>query len=423
MMVPLEIDLDHARMIVGGKDHGKAHILHCNYYNNYLMRTIWKDAGQFLSSEPLLIGSAVEQSYFQLKGLFETLNLRGLEERKAFASNFYSWQGFGLLDFGAIDASGGTTISDSQHYAEGWKEQFGTSDAPVGFMTRGWLAGAASAILDLPQDHFSTHQTVCAAETGGHRNIFELKPDGANYSVFDGKGVGPLSASHTLCENLAGNIDAAAVGAAVLTLPLFGSQDVDGGLIRSFDVMITWHPHQYYDRISFECVNEAIRKYGTEGRHVVEPLLEEAGHRCGFRTFGGIWRSPEWEAVVEPMCETRQDWVFGLLAIINCVGWGRVECTKLTREEAVFVVHDDYESVGYLNLYGRADFATTYLFPGGFRAIMNLLYNGNIEEKPPLTEAFYEALSRRADSYRTTTEKCLSMGDEVSLYRVTRKTA
>ena len=129
------------------------------------------------------------------------------------------------------------------------------------------------------------------------------------------------------------------------------------------------------------------------------------------------------EAVVEPMCETRQDWVFGLLAIINCVGWGRVECTKLTREEAVFVVHDDYESVGYLNLYGRADFATTYLFPGGFRAIMNLLYNGNIEEKPPLTEAFYEALSRRGDSYLTTTEKCLSMGDEVTLYRVTRKTA
>ena len=421
--VPLRIDVDHARMIVGDLQHGKAHVLHCNYYNNYLLRTLWKDAGQIIDPEPILLGAAVEQSYFQLKALFDMLDLTAVDARKAFASRFYAWQGFGLLDFARTDPSGGVAVSGSQHYAEGWREQFGASDAPVGFLTRGWFAGAASAIFDLPQDHFATYQSECAAVTGGHRNVFELGPGPANYSVFDGKGIGPLSASHRLVAGIDSNVDAEAVRAAVMTLPLFGSEEIDGGLIRDFDVLITWHPHQYYDRISLECINEAVRRYGLEGRKAVEPLLEEAGHRCGFRTFGGLWRSPEWEAIVEPMCRTREDWLAGLLAIINCAGWGRIQCTELSPDEALFVVHDDYESVGYLNLYGRADFPPSYLIPGGLKGIMNLLYNGEIESKPVLTEDFYQRLCRRSDAYRSVVERSVAMGDDVSVFRVFRNAA
>ncbi len=419
--IPLTIDARHGRLIVGDATHGKAHILHCNYYNNYLLRTIWKDAGRVIDSEPLLIGAGAEQAYFHLKALFAALAITDVAERKAFASRFYSWQGFGTLDLGPIGATGGTTISDSQHYAEGWKTQFGRSDAPVGFMTRGWLAGAAAAIYDLLPETFSTHQPECAAVTGGHRNVFELHADGANFTLFDGKGVGPLSDAHLLRGSIASGVDAAAIRDAVLTLPLFGDAAIDGGLVRNFDVLITWHPHQYYDRISFECLREAIRLYGTPGREMIEPLLEEAGHRCGFRTFGGIWRSAEWQALVEPMCMTREDWVAGLIAIVNCAGWGRIQCTRLSPDEAEFVVHDDYESVGYNNLYGRADFAATYLLPGGFRGMMNLVYNGDIHQRPVLTEQFYDQLCRRPDAYETHVERCIAMGDAVSVYRVTRK--
>ena len=208
-----------------------------------------------------------------------------------------------------------------------------------------------------------------------------------------------------------------------MTLPLFGSETIDGGLIKNFDVMITWHPHQFYDRISFESIHEAVRLYGDEGRNAIEPLLEEAGHRCGFRTFGGLWRSPEWEAIVEPMCKTREDWLFGLLAIIDCAGWGRIQCTKLTRDEAIFVVQDDYESIGYLNLYGKADFPASYLLPGGLRGVMNLLYNGNIESKPELTEELYQRLCRSGDAYRSVVEQSIAMGDDVSIFRVYRNAA
>jgi hypothetical protein len=421
--VPFTVDRLRSRVLVGDGKTGKAHVLHCSYYNNYLLRTVWKDAAGFVDSERLLIGAAAEQAYFQLKGLFETHAIADCGERKAFASRFYAWQGFGLLDFGPIQADGGVSRSTSQHYAEGWKEQFGLSSEPIGFMTRGWLAGAAAAIFDLPHGHFSTYQLECAAVTDGTDSVFELRPGGPNYDLFEGNGVGPISGAIARMDAPTGNIDAMAVADAVATLPLFGSEDIDGGLIKSFDVLISWHPHQYYDRISMECVRQAIAKFGDEGREAVEPLLEEAGHRCAFRTFGGIWRSAEWEAAVEPMCSTREDWIFGMVAISNCAGWGRIECLRLSEEEAVFEVHDDYESVGCLNLYGSTEFPPIYLLKGGFRGMMNLVYNENIMDKPSLTEDLYNRMCRREDAYQTCVETSIAMGDPVSVFRVTRKAA
>ena len=419
--IPFTIDRSHSRVLVGDQATGKAHVLHCSYYNNYLLRTIWKDAAGFVDSEPLLIGAAAEQTYFQLKGLFEAHAIHDKEERKIFASKFYSWQGLGLLDFDPIEENGGVSRSASQHYAEGWKEQFGLSDEPIGFVTRGWLAGAAAAIFDLPHGYFSTHQLECAAVTGRTNSIFELRPDGPNYNLFEGTGIGPISTKIDQIQGQPSNVDASAVTAAVYTLPLFGSEDIEDGLIKNFDVLITWHAHQYYDRISMECVRQATARFGEEGRQAVEPLLEEAGHRCAFRTFGGIWRSAEWEALVEPMCRTREDWVFGMIAIVNCAGWGRVQCTQLSEDEATFVVCDDYESIGCPNLYGPSDFPPMYLLKGGFRGMMNMVYNENIQNKHALTEDSYTQMCRREDSYEATVEKSIAMGDPVSVFRVKRK--
>lgn len=421
MAVPCRADREEARVLVGEAATARAHVLHCSYYNSYLLRTVWLDAADLVDSVRLLIGAAAEQSYHALKDLFRSQSLVGIAERKAFAASFYAWQGFGTLDLGPIAADGGVTRSRHQHYAEAWKEHFGLSDRPVGLMTQGWLAGAAAAIYDLPQGAFSTHQLECAAVTGGGDNVFELRPDGANYDLFGGEGAGPASKISRRVEGLAGNIDSAGVANAVATLPLFGDADVDGGLIKGFDVLISWHPHLFYDRISLESVRQAVARYGEDGRQAIEPLLEEAGHRCAFRTFGGIWRSPEWEAVVEPMCRTREDWILGMVAVLNCAGWGRIECTRVSEEEAVFVVLNDYESVGCLDLQGKAEVPPSYLMKGGFRGMMNLVYNEDIQSKPALSETFYDRMCRRDGVYETHVETSLAMGDAVSTFRVTRR--
>ena len=62
----------------------------------------------------------------------------------------------------------------------------------------------------------------------------------------------------------------------------------------------------------------------------------------------------------------------------------------------------------------------TYLMPGGFRGMMNLVFNENIHEKPALTEELYDRMCRRARRYSTIVERCRAMGDEYSVYRVSR---
>ncbi len=419
--IPLVADLDHGRMVVGGADQGKAHILHCNYYNTYLQRTLWKDASSFIDAPPIIIGAAAEQSRTQLRALFGQLGLDSIDKRLRFAEQFYAWQGFGHIDLSGLTAQGGTVDSRVQHYAEGWVAQFGKADAPVGLMTQGWLAGLADAVFDLADGSLKPSQPLCSAVAGGKANIFKLHPsEGATYPIFNAKGIGSILPTRAI-PSVANNIDADGVARAVLTLPLFGNPDVNDGLVNTFDVLISWHPHGYYDRISNECLNQAIDQYGDEGRNLMGPLLEEAGHRCAFRTFGGIFRSAEWAAVVEPMCKTREDWVHGMLAIINCAGWGKASCTSLTSDEATFVVQNDYESVGYMHLYGHAKAPPNYLLRGGFRGLMNLVYNGDIASKPSLTEALYEKLHRRSDAFDVEVLTCLGTGDGLTTFRVFRK--
>jgi hypothetical protein len=419
--IPLQVKTDIGRMVVGdGDSFGKSHILHCNYYNTYLQRTIWKDAGNFIDTAPILIGAAAEQARVQLTGLFKELAIDDLKQRKVFASNFYSWQGFGTIDLNELTTTGGTIPSSKQHYAEGWKTQFGKSDTPVGLMTQGWLAGAADAIFDLEPGTLKPSQTECSAVTGGEKNIFELSREGNDYPIYNTGGVGQTLGTPAP-KSSPNNIDSAAVAQAVLGLPLFGDAETNAGLVEAFGVLISWHPHQYYDRISFETVHKAVEMFGDEGRELAEPLLEEAGHRCAFRTFGGIWRSPEWAAVIEPMCQSREDWVHGMVAVINCAGWGKVSCTKLNANEAEFTVVDDYESVGYKHLYGTPDFSPMYLLKGGFRGIMNLVYNGDILSKPTLSENFYSDLLTRDDAFEVEVVECQALGAAQSVFRVTRK--
>ena len=62
-------------------------------------------------------------------------------------------------------------------------------------------------------------------------------------------------------------------------------------------------------------------------------LLVEAGYRCAFHTFGGIMSSAEWDAVIKPQCEDWKDWVHGMVATINALGWGVYRVAELSEEK------------------------------------------------------------------------------------------
>ena len=235
-----------------------------------------------------------------------------------------------------------------------------------------------------------------------------------NYNVYSSVGVGSLS-SHKIREVPPNNVDYNGILSAVGSLPLVGNNE---GLIPAFGVYLTRHYANYYNRISFELLHALIGKFGDEGRDVAMPLLVEAGHVCAFNTFGGIMSSTEWDALIRPNLKSKQDWVHGIVAVVNALGWGRWQITSVSETEAEFVIHDDYEAVGYQSMYGKSNYPVSFLAQGGVAGIMNLVYVGDIASKPSLTPDFYDRLFKQSDVFKAEALTSRAMGDEVTSFRV-----
>lgn len=408
--IPFELDAAHRRCIVGGEPM----ILHCHHYNTYLQQTILVDA-EYIDSRPFMVGAAAEMAQGQLTRLFEQEGLKTPDERKSFAEDLYRWAGFGTLDFSTLNENGGTTKTKNSHYAIGWKIKWKESQTPVCHFTSGWLAGAMAAIYNKPAGTYSVKHEQCLAMPGHDTCVFEIKDDGANYNVYTSVGVGELS-DHTVRPVPSNNVDYDGILNAVSSLPLEGGEE--DGLIRAFGVLLTRHYANYYNRISFEFLRALIDKFGSEGREVAEPLLIEAGRICAFHTYGGIMTSTEWDGLIKPSLQTKEDWAHGMLAVVNALGWGRAQLTRLSAEEAEFVIHDDYESVGYLGMYGKADYPVSYLARGGAEGLMTLVYMSDIASKPDLTAEFYQKTFRSEKRYIAETTTSKAMGDEVTTFVV-----
>ncbi len=213
-------------------------------------------------------------------------------------------------------------------------------------------------------------------------------------------------------------VDGSAVTAAVGTLPLVGNEE---GLIPAFGLYLTRHYAEYYNEISYAFLHEAAKAGDADAARAA---LVEAGHICAFNTFGGIMLSQEWEAVVKPMIDSREDWVHGIVAVINALGWGVWRVESLTADEELKVtVANSYESTGYLAARGQSDVGPVcFLATGGTAGIMNLLYHGDITERPALTPEYYSKLFGGEGGFAAEEVACRATGAERCEFLVRRRT-
>ncbi|MBI4396340.1 MAG: hypothetical protein HY548_04535 [Elusimicrobia bacterium] len=405
--IPVVSDAEHRRCLCGGEPM----IFHCHHYNAFLQRTI-RDA-DYIDTISILTGAGCEAAHSQLVKIFKEQGLREVDARKSFAQELYRWAGFGTLNFSSLTEKGGAVKTPNSHYSVAYSVKSWKSKEPVCFFSSGWLAGALAAIYDKPTGAYSVQHTKCIA-MGNPECIFELKEGAPNYSIYPGAGMGPLTA-HNVRPIPTNNVDYDGIFKAVSGMPLVGNDD---GYIYAFGVYLTRHYANYYNRISFEFERALEKKFGKQGVEVAAPLLTEAGHVCAFNTLGGIMVSTEWDALIRPSLKTKEDWVHGIIAVVNTLGWGRWQVTKVSETMAEFVAHDDYESVGYLAMYGKSDHPISYLFQGGVVGIMDLVYAGDIASKPRLTQDFYDKLFRQSQSYVAQSLSSRAMGDEVTSFRV-----
>lgn len=391
MSIPVSIHADRALASIGGEPH----VFHCHHYNCFLQKSI-VDQSALVKHEVLLTEAAAEVVFTELSALGPNVEV----------STLFQQLGFGLLDVSALSASGGIATVRASHYALGWRSKYGVSATPVCFFNSGFIEAVA-------RHHFGGAYTVreiaCVA-SGASECRYEVKPGGREV-LQPSVGLGTLTpwpprtpfATKT-------SVNEAAIIQACGGLPLAGNIE---GRVDAFGVSLTRHFANYYNLISYRFDQQMALAAGETALEATRMLLTEAGQVCAFHTFGGIMESAEWEALIKPQCKTTEDWVYGMVSVVNALGWGRWSVAALEPGQRLELVIDgSYESNGYLAAFGRSKTPRCYLGTGGASGLMNLIYQANIQSRPALTPEFYDRTFNDGRFFVAREVECRSMGAE-----------
>jgi len=143
------------------------------------------------------------------------------------------------------------------------------------------------------------------------------------------------------------------------------------GIIPLFGVYLSLFPVSYYNRLSFDFEKMLGKHRSAEA----ESLLIKAAQECGYATFQGIRNSWEWEEIVAPMLDRKEDQVAGFTAVAIAFGWGDLVVKELIPDEKLVIhVSDSYEAGGYISSYGIAKSSKCYMLRGVAGAFMDLIY-------------------------------------------------
>lgn len=186
-------------------------------------------------------------------------------------------------------------------------------------------------------------------------------------------------------------------GSKIIHAVMEGSRIRDAkGIIPLFGVYLSLFFVQFYNKLSFDFENEMGRERESESA----ALLVEAAQECGYATFQGIRNSREWEELVRPMIETKEDQIFSFAAVAVAFGWGDLDVRELIPNRKLLIrVSDSYEATGYLQLHGLANSGKCYMLQGVSGAFMDLLYGEDYPDGCFTFRAEEPCCRAKGDSY------------------------
>ncbi len=384
-------------------------LLHCNHFNVELQNTILLP--EYIPGFDIQFRAAAETAFSLLAACFPG----GIRDEAGrileLAGELYQTMGLGLLDLSTLSADGGSVDSMHSHYDQGWQIRFNQTEPRAHVFTQGYIAGVLSFIYNRP---FKVDVLL-------KNSIFQYTAtpvDKADYfHGLDQDGAGdvaltlppdPVYNTELPCRDITREM--------LNTLP----QSAPNGLIDAFGVYLTYLPADYYGKIAYRFEQALDQTGGLKG--LARPLLVESGHICGFYTFGGIMTSDVWKTLVQPLLNSREDWVYGIISVINALGWGHWQIADLKADERLLLhVYNSTEALSYRRYFGMADTPKCYTAEGAASAIMNLIYKGDITDDPILDKTYYDAVFRSHNAFHSRETKCVAKGDPYCEFEFTNR--
>jgi len=395
--LPLHVKKHHGQTFLGGL----GHVFHCNHYNAYLQMAVLLSEGIAGCDPKRLLADAVVP-------LVTHLERSGYSQQDLMDE--FAYCGFGKLRK-MRDEKWMTPYS---HYGQAALMQ-GEGSLSC-YFTAGYLSGMNHCRMEevrckqqrAPLDIFEPRGELAEGE-----NPFRFTPHYTEApSRFDFPG----------CQQFSTLVDEQAIMEAVSGLPLYGKGGLnDTGLIDAFGVVLTNHYADYYNLITYETYHQMVAS--GVSKEDVRNIFVQGGHICAFNTFGGIMSSPEWYQLVVPSCRSDTDWIHGMVAVINCLGWGiwRVEEVR-EGERLVIRIYNSYEGTGYRRLYPPIEEKEiSFLNIGAVQGLAHLLWKIDIKQRPELTQEYYaNVFEDPGNSFHATQTHAIAAGDNYDRIVVSR---
>ncbi len=396
---------------------------HCHHYNLFIDKTV-DDALGVVEGTRLRTETAREFFYQLLEGVFDNGEVDSAEERLNLASELFAACGHGQLDLSTLGENGGQVYGDHLHYSYSWNEKH------AGVETRyhpadATAAGFAAAALALAYGH--APETVLARETrclvlGHDRCKFEL-------TIGDGE-----AAEHSprvdrdsvvaVTPEPFGGIREEEVEELSERLKAFlaGVAGDERGLIQAFGVFVTFNPSNLYNRLSYDLL-DILRREHPSYLEVAAGLLREAGRMCGFNTFGGIIRSPEWEALTGTGERDMLTVALHSTVIARGLGFGRWSVADFEPGRTLILqAPSTYEGPYHRIRHGSEGSASCFLFEGASEAIAQLGHAVDWSTGPEFSPAMYEEVFEAGNNpWRAEQTRCVCKGDDFCEVTVTHQ--
>lgn len=382
----LFFEADNYRRIIAQKEV----IIHCHHYNARLQNII--EGTRQINGKEIILSATEEVFSEYIRNICSTED--SLETQWKIAACLYAHLGYGTLDFSLIEE--GIVTSSSSHFVEGWKAGFKEVNRPVCTFTEGYLQGVIHGITG---KSVYVREEACM-KAGAEQCRFKIDTNRSKPLAFSAKCISnfiPKTQSNCLESN---NINRHKIIKALVEMPLYGNNQ---GLIPKFNVYLANTPADFYNLICIRFL-EAMKEQNL--LNTGQKLLVFAGEVCAVNTLRGIIISQEWYELILPMVKEESDYLYGLIAITNALGWGNWHVLKYEPGEILEMESlNGYEALGYLQYRGEVHEPQCYMLTGIAAGIMELLHGeGTVEE--------------RIGTYYAEESNCICCGEESCKFSV-----
>lgn len=365
--------------------------IHCHHYSARLQRTL--ESSHQVPGKQFFLQAAECVFADYLPHFFQAEDTP--RQRWQIAETLYARLGYGRLHLDTIEQ--GIATATSSHFVEGWQAGFGERVEPMCLFTKGYLQGVIHAVTG---NTVYVHEDSC--KIFGHPHcVFHIDAQRVEPLAHYPKhpvDFTPQSRQHQVFSNL----DEAKIIQTFAEMPIYGN---DLGLIPIFGVYLSHTPVDFFNLVNILFI-EAMRQKNLI--NAAKRLLVDTAENCAVNTFGGFMNSLEWQQLIVPQIKDAQDPLFGIIALINALGWGNLRVVALTPGETLVLESlNGYEALGFKAYRDLSPQPQCFMMVGVAAGIMELLYS----------EGTYQ---ERFGTFSAQETQCIACGADSCIFEVRR---